>query len=563
MRALSLSWLLGLCLFSTSVFAQSLPPAEELLAKAEQGRAQLKEVIDDVDKNLSKMREAKVFDAYFYMLDDLKELATKFNFEEIEPQAIEKLGLRMVERGTRWLVIAECTKDRLLYYHKWMSKDIAVRYMAQVEVEIGSLGASSKTRAAGDNLDALIIYVDGRFPGDTYLKEGYQRILSNIALKQLRQPKVSDEDALYWIGRLQTANSYSEYLSILDLQVTSTSTKAQLHVYAARVRAFADTLEFAGQAPEEFGERLGEVSIELILKFIRMEEPFKSDELEKLLSVLHEGQLHDLSLVWDSFKMVPSDTYIPHYFAASREFVEKLRSFDLLKEVAEVSKKVGTLGAPIMIRLLDGEGRYELRDGKNEKWFLILVKESETKSQAFLWKRGATQGKLYQKVLWDFENSSFVASEKDSDLSTPSYVKFKIRKGTVEYVNPFAGTETKSMKGRRTEKFIDYFKDASEVIDYSGSYLGKMTDAAGKDFSVQLKVSLQDEFYAGELTIVDGATVSLNHGASKDALALYLTASQEGQVEGFAHIRLRKIGTTLRGVMITPLGGTATLSLVQ
>lgn len=541
-----------------------LPPAPDLLAKASQGRTELREVILDLDNNIQEMGYPEVFDSYFYLLDDLKELSIRFNLDEIYPGAVEALGAHMVDSGIRWLNVSEAKADRILYYHKWMNADVTIRYMDQVEFELGALKNMDKIRAASENVEIILSYVESRFPQYYHIKAGYRRILSNIALKFLRQPSLSNDDVMHWIGKLRSPASYADYLILLSGEIYSLKedNKDMAHTYGDRLKALYATVKNDGsEVPESIYKNTGDAAADLILRVLRLEVAFNAGELRSLLDLLSIGQLHDLANQWDSFKKLPSDTYIQNYFDASRDFVAKLRELGMAKEVADINSWVGSMGAPAMARLLGAEGRYELMDGKGQKWYLMVVQAREMQLEALMWRSDDTAGRLYQTVRWDFEKSTFVASEKMMDLadfSAPSLVKFKATSGKIEFFDPFANPDTQNMTGVLTERFTDLMKDAKGAVNFEGYYKGTVVFADGKEVAVQLTVSSLSGHYMGRI-IGENLDVSFEVGSQTDGGVLYLTASRDGALKEFSHLRLGKEGVALKGSLITATRGTALL----
>ncbi|WP_374079861.1 hypothetical protein [Bdellovibrio bacteriovorus] len=568
MTFLKISLLSLFLLPSLSWASLGLPPAEELMTKASQGRTELREVILDMDNNIQEMGYPEVFDSYFYLLDDLKELAILFNLDEIYPGAVEELGTHMVDSGIRWLNISEAKTDRILYYHKWMNVDVTIRYMDQVEVEIGALKNMDKVKDASENVEVILSYVEARFPRYYHLKAGYRRILSNIALKFLREPGHTNEDIAHWIGKLRSPAAYMDYLILLSGEIYSLKddSKDMAHVYANRLKVLYETIQNDGsEVPESVQKNIGEAAEDLILRILRLEVAFNAGELRSLLDLLSVGQLHDLANQWDSFKQMPSDLYIQNYFDASRDFVAKLREIGMAKEVADINSWVGAMGAPAMARLLGIEGRYELTDGKGTKWQLLIVKAREMQLEALMWKSAETQGKLYQTIRWDFEKSTFVASERMMDLTdfaAPSLVKFKPVAGAMEFFDPFANADTQNMSGPLVEKFTDLMKDVKDTVNFEGYYKGSVTFADGKEIAVQLTVSALGGHYMGRI-MGEGIETSFEVGSQTDSGVLYLTSSRDGTLKEFSHLRVKLDGPDVKGSLITADRGTGILKFVK
>lgn len=541
---------LSLFVFPALAWAElGLAPASELLQRASQGRAELRDVILDMDNNISEMGSPQVFDSYFYILDNLKDLAIRFNLDEVYPDAIETLGAHMADSGIRWLDITEASTERILYFHRWMSMDGMIRYLNQVDSELAVIKSPAMLRVASENAENILTYIEDNYPYYFYLSSGYRRLVSGISMGFLRDPLATESDVIYWIGRLRSPDAYTDYLTGLsnDIYALRPVLRSRIHLFAQRILTLHATLESDRlKTPEAIYKTIGDVASDLLIKSLRMEEPLKSDEFQGLLSLLSVPQLRDLAGRWGNYQETPSDDFMEKYFATTKDFVVKLRAAQLYKEAQAVSSWASSVAVPAKIRAQELEGRYQLKDQSGTIWNVMILMVRENAAQAVLWQDGAGQGRIFQTLRWDFEKEAFMASERVlsvMDLAPPSLVQIRFVAGEVQFYDPFANAETQNMKGVLVEKFPDLLKEAKSSQMYEGFSQQRVVLKDGREILADLTVSSIDGHYVGRL-IGAGLDVSYELGSSVNSGVLYLTTLPEnGQVKDFSH--LRKRGSTL------------------
>ena len=203
--------------FSLSAFAELyLDSPQKLLSRASQGRIPLREVILDIQQNYPEMRDPVVFESYFYMLDDLKELSVKHRLDEIFPQAVEKLGTRLAGHGLKWLSIGRHSTEKIMYYQRWMGVEEATVYCEMMDFEIKNLAKETEFRQAAANVDAIIAYFSKRYPDRRDLHLVTHRIITDIANRFLKNPDVTEADIQFWLGKIAIASGFSEYIEYLQ-----------------------------------------------------------------------------------------------------------------------------------------------------------------------------------------------------------------------------------------------------------------------------------------------------------------------------------------------------------
>lgn len=123
MRLLSIM-LSCLIFFSLGIVVRAdlnLDNPQALVSRAALNKNELRQVINDIDLDLSEMRDQATFEKYFFMLDDLQAHAVKIDLDSIYSNAVRKVGNRTVQKGVNWLDIFKTSQAHLIYYEKWMS----------------------------------------------------------------------------------------------------------------------------------------------------------------------------------------------------------------------------------------------------------------------------------------------------------------------------------------------------------------------------------------------------------------------------------------------------------
>ncbi len=197
----------------------NLAEPKELISKAAQNRMALRDVILDIEMNLSEMRDQGTFEKYFVLLDELKVLAVQFKMDEYYPQLVEGLGLHMVSNGMRWLDVTKDAPGKLLYYVKWMNADSLSRFLGAIEYQLSSVKDRTRLAAMATNIEALLPLIDKRAPDDGYLQSGYRRLSTEAAVAILKDPTLSLQDSEFWIGKVKIAASLSDYVDYLTQEI--------------------------------------------------------------------------------------------------------------------------------------------------------------------------------------------------------------------------------------------------------------------------------------------------------------------------------------------------------
>lgn len=554
-------WCFFLVPFQLPLWSQAsigLSSPEEFLSRASESQQSLQEVIAELEGKVLQINSEEVFDEYFSLLIPLKKLAEEFRLDEIDPQAVERLGARMADQGLQWLSIAHSSQDKLENYHRWMNFDLSMKYIGHVEVEVDALEKPEELQAAASNAEFLLGFCENRFPQYNHIQAAYRRIVSKMSLKYLNQKELAEEDLVKWISRLRTPADQQVYLEKLsaDLINLRISEKMNLHRQALKLITLGQ-LYFAGAeaASEEFNQALSDTAIKAVLKFIQFEVAFQSNELSQLLLLMSESGLSALSKSWVTYPYAPSESYLEAYFEASQIYLDHIRPLGLAIESFELSSKIRQLTTPIFVRSEKLEGRYEFLDNDGKKWWMLLFEANGSQVRAMMWKEGEKEGRMFKNVRWDFESSYFTASEygiEVNDYSAVRYVKFKPQdEERMAFHDPFVSVDRQDMMGKRSESFSRIFTEFSIPLNYEGLYSGEIEAGNGKKQIVHLKVSSIDGRYVGHLKS-PSHEYFFELGNRVNSGAVYLTASSGSSLEEFAHLRFKAGVEGFKGVLILP-----------
>lgn len=531
-------------LSSTAQADLKLASPEALLAKANRGRAACRDVILDISLNVQEMRDPATFDRYFSILGNLSAIAEKHKLEEIYPDAVKSLGLRMVGNGVRWLSITNDSSEKILSYHDWMNTDTAYVFQSNIELATREVTDNIVLKKLAENTEALMAFADLKFAQNIDLRNGYRRILSDLAAKKLKETGVTSEDYIFWLSKLSTPQAYAVAIDSVHVKTLalSASDKTMSHEYAKSLKLLAQkALSEAANQPGWLFSQIADVSQELILKNIDLKEPFSAGEFESLMALLTSRHLQGLAQQWTDADRIPDSAYVEHYLELTRKLILQLRKFNLEKEANEVKKFEERLAAPIVGKSKQIEGSYLLTDPKGKKWIFTAVLARQALIYVELADLNGVVNKAYFNITYAVEDDSFVGSEREVDLDPGRNLTLRFRllgNGEIEVRDLMAPPEIQNLKGTKFESYPDYFPLGTNVgEDPSGTYKGIVY--FGKDFKTEISLIVTgfNGYSLGRATSANGAiTLDLNMGTRGTDKVLYLTT---GRIRNSHWIQLR------------------------
>lgn len=513
--------------------AVSLPEPSVLLAKAQQDRIQLREVILDIEMNIPEMRDQPTFEKYFYMLEDLTQLSERHRLEEIYPQIVSRLGLRMVGNGMRWLNVTTDSSEKLQYYVKWMDADTLNRFLDNTSYQLALIKDRNLLATMATNIESLLPLVDARADGQTQLMSGFRRLFTDVAVLILRNKNLPDAEVNFWVGKLMVPASISEYADVVtqDIYLLNSKNKELGFVYLSRLLVLnAQAAKVGTAGPVWLMNSIGEAVSELLLRSVSFELSFTPLQFTQGLDALSGRQVLGLSQQWMAQTKPPGANYVTHYLDLSRILIARLKALGLNKDADELNKWLAQTAAPVMAQKLDLEGHYELTNSKGETWFFTIAVAKENTLIASLADAQGMIFKTFYNITYNLKDNGFVASEREPDTYAEQNppVKFTVNEnGAISIVDPFVRNGTYFLNGHKVQSFTNLWKTAkADAPSADGTYEGTLFLPNGSEMQTRLIITTFNGYSTGR---IDSGTLSidLNIGSQGTDGVIILTSGRK------------------------------------
>lgn len=528
--------LLSLFCFCFALTAQAVPlnlaEPDELLKQASQGRVELRDVILDMNQQISEMRDPKTFDKYFYILPELKKYADAFKLDDIYPKAVETLGLKMVAQGSRWLSIIRDDRARLEYYFRWMDENVIGTFFFNVEMETRNEPDPALLTKAADNLESIIPLIEKIAPLRNDLHQSFRQVLSAIAIKFLRS-SLPDEDLKFWIAKLVDVTGINQYLDLVQLDIfkISDSNRIIAHELNKRLGLVYDQIRrMIADPPVWLDNNIGDQQTEIILRMIRIEEKFYPGEFKLAISLLNIKQLQGLAGQWVDPQKLPSPNYSAHYLDLSRVLIDKLRKHNLINDAELLEKSVAQAAAPIYVSNLKAEGTYYLQDSKGKKWRFTIIEVKKGLIYAALMDEDQFIHKAFFYVGYNLITGQFTASAREADIDPTDVpiVQFNLdQDGNITLIDPYAMPDSRELKGKRVESYESYTSITTpNTVNLEGTYEGDIVFVDNYRYRMTLTITSVNKDSVGRLAGRYGRLYDFNHGTAVDKPYVYLTTGR-------------------------------------
>jgi len=389
---------------------------------------------------------------------------------------VKTLGNQMSSNGIRWLSASRDSKERILYYHRWMNVEIASSFLANVELEEKTL-APELVRNFADNVDALITYVDKAFPQSSAIRLGYRTLLSERAARTLGRQDLSDEERLYWISKLSTATGFSSAYNYIqdDVLKLPVSDKARLHVYLERFMVLSRRLRSDSQNQPFWLINLnGDTAQILTMRAVYLMEPLSDAEFHGLMDSMQFNDLQALSSQW--MAKLPKEAYLNEYLRLTGLFVNELKERELVKEANDMARFFVKIAAPARARERMLEGTYKLHAENGKDWIFTAAFARGTEVYVGLTDSNGFVSKSFFFLSYVEAEDAFIASEREraEDPFRNWAVKFKMNKdGSIIVTDLSASKGEQVMRGKKVQSFPNYFpKSKPGVVSPAGRYEG-------------------------------------------------------------------------------------------
>lgn len=516
--------------------ALNLAEPEVLMAKAQENRIALREVLLDIEMNIPEMRDQPTFEKYFFMLDGLDSLAVSLKLDEIYPKMVSRLGLRMTGVGMRWLDVTKDSSEKLQYYVKWMESDTLARLLDNINYQLSFVKDKALLAVMAKNIESILPLVDERADGQVQLKLGYRRLISDVAIVILRNPNLPSDEVAFWVAKLNTPASVSEYLELLNQDIYSLTAENKengreylnrLLILKAQVNTMKDS------APSWLGNSVADAFVELLLRSVRFELILDKQKFTEALDALTIRSTQSLMQQWSAQEKVPSANYSEYYLAYSQALVAHGRKLSMTKDTDELEKWLARAAVPILAKKLNIEGNYAITDEKGQKWYFTVAYARENMLVAAFGSDNGAIYKTFYNITYSATLGSFVASERepDTDHQQNPPIKFNVNeKGQIKIVDPYVRVGSNTFTGQKVQNFTDLwttFQGPVGAVD--DAYQGEIILPSGATMKIKLMVTSFDGYTIGRMDSAEGVTVDFNIGTKGTDGILILTSGRNPQ----------------------------------
>lgn len=528
--------ILAALIFTVAVHADTptggLDTPTKLLERAAIDKNHLRDVLFDLEINITQLRDQATFEQYFFLLDALQVQADRLGLNSIYPDAVKKLGAKMVEKGVNWLNIISTPQDNLLYYHRWMGDpQVAASFLNTVGLRVKGQTRMDNLKVAASNLEAVMLLANSKWPQELSLKLNYRSTLSELASRALKaQTNDNDPDTDFWLNKIYTSDVLSDYTTYLQTQVyaLTSANVANLHAILKRlVVVYKHAADPAFAATESLASQIGDTGVDLVLKSFRLEERLSDAEFEQVLSILQTRHLIALASAWTSFGRIPRGDFAGYYLDRAYRFVQILREKNLTADAIALSDSIDKKAAAIVGHKYDIEGTWEMRDNQGARFRLVIAYGAEDTIFASFEDTDERDVRPLFVFVYDPRRNGFIAAERPSEVDKSPNRPIRIFPQADGSLTVFdLETPLKpGMKARRVQKFPDLFALAAPngpVMD--GTYQGTIQIPAGKVTSVSLVITVFGGKSIANLQMLEGFyNSSLNFGSPADNGVVYLT----------------------------------------
>lgn len=526
--------------------ALSLPEPDVLIQEAQQGKNQLRDVINQIDQNLVEIRDAETFDRYFAILDALQVIADDLGLDTIYPDGVKKLGHRMVQKGVNWLNLRVDSIDKMLAYHQWMSEpQPAYTAMYSFEIQLKDIKQLKDLESASMKLERLLVFVTQQWPTDTSLHRLYRDLLSDVAVKSLKNTSLTNEQILFWVTKIYRPEALLDVaIKFQDqmYQITA-ETKTELHLSLERIyQIFLHSQKLDPGSSESLRNQIGDNAVDLFLRSIRFEENLNENEFNQVMMMFSKRHYISLANAWALYDKVPHTDFAVNYIEKSFIFTKKLREVGLSAEAETLSRAIRSKASAILARSLKLEGFWEMKDRRGKKWALNIIYAAD--GMIFVDLTGPDQMSYpFFYVIYDMDQKGFLAALRapDADINSNVPVRFFPQPdGTLKVVNMISPEADMVMIAKRIQTYPDLMaqREIGSAVDFNGVYQGilKLDKISAK--KVELSIATFNDHAIGNMKH-PSFFATFNFGSNGKDNVIYLTRGNNKVLGSWMHLRLK------------------------
>ncbi len=567
-------FLLTILLCSGPTFAgQQLPPPQDLVKQAEQGRIQLREVVFMIEKYIPEFTTLDDLNKYMRILPELQILSDKFKLDEIYPRAIPRIGEYMFSAAIKWLDVRFLPQEQLLFFARFANFDLAFRFSDSIESMLRPENNQSILMTATNNIEALRLQFIQTLPNSPGLDSNFRRILSDLAVKYISQPSgLTEEQIDFWIGKLSNSSGFSSAMDWLNNKIVVLKDKNKLdsHVYMSRLVTLQKRmLLFADELGTSIFSSLSDTVAELLFRMMTLSVTFNEGEFENALTLLMPRSVRTLTQNLMGQQAAPPADYIQEYSRVARLIIAKLEELGFEQDVRDFTAYVQRILLPANAALFNIEGQYSVVEPNGKRWQFTIIQARKNVYFAAIGNEEHTTFKSYLNLTSDFVNGGFLASEREPDNSAIHNftARFDIDdKGNIQIQDFQSFSTLRTFSGRKTSELPVYKMTPGQALITSGRFAGQIEYLDGDIINCTLDITVFPGYILGRLNIYypNGkikAFVDYGIGGKVIDNTYSLTTGQMFSLN-WNHLRGALINDELRGVMIVGGKGVMTKEFV-
>ncbi len=364
-----------------------LDSPDQLLARAQQNRQELRQVIIELNQQLPEMRDPATFESYLYTLDKLNELAVQFDLEEIYPGAVISTGHRMANFGVKWMDLTTFDIQKIPRYLRWFDNDsfASLLVVTNYILKTTPVLKLEQQKNAGENLQLIVKNYLNVVIARPDLQIGYRDTLSGIATSIILNSSTTESEKEYWFNRIYTSSGLALFLEGLQKNLYNLNPE-KIDEFPRLFRNLKSSFDRSKELIDISGnwikDRIAELSIELIKKSFECKFMFSKEQVTGLIAEFSTRQLQSLTQTLLSIPenyLIDSPTQIETLLTLLQP---RLLSAQLLTDANNLDIFAGKSLAAIKIREEKREGTYKLTDKKGRVYFLTLASSRPLDIQA-------------------------------------------------------------------------------------------------------------------------------------------------------------------------------------
>ena len=531
MKALLFAALVSISSLANAITNLDLP--EALIQKASIDRQNLRDVVLTLETHLPEMRDLRTFESYFFLCDKLQEKAIEFGLDDLYPDGVKSLAVKMAAFGVKWVDLSKINKENLSYYLKWIDIEGLTNLLSYANYYSKKITDIDPLKQLSDNIDFVIQNTTHLTKDRFDVEVGLRELSTSIAIKFLLRADLSDADKAYWASKVYTSSGLSLYTDQVQQLIYSLkpANKSSIHNILTSLDLCFKISDQLIDAPTTYiKDRISDLFVETVKKSFELNENLSSTEVESIMNDLSPRALQSFSL----YLISANEEQI---FKNSSSFVrigflvlDRLLEYNLRTEHTQLNLFISRISASLQIAALDAEGTYRIVDKTGEIWKLTILRTDSLDLIAALANEKWFAFRTFYSIKYFPKDNTFTAFSAPNQLNTSSnnsVITFKIDTNKkLEMTDMFGPDLLKNVTGELIEPAPKQSFAKKLASRISAVYEGDV--AFGNNKPTYVKLSIQSDGISTTAQLSDkfGVIYDFTMGFFNEAGEFSLTTSR-------------------------------------